>query len=43
MSYDLGADNCIRKPVDLTQFTEAAEHLAPYWLMLDEAAPPADG
>jgi DNA-binding response OmpR family regulator len=35
-SYDLGANSFVRKPVDFTQFIEAAHHLGLYWLALNE-------
>ncbi|MES2353636.1 MAG: response regulator [Pseudomonadota bacterium] len=38
-SYDFGANSYIRKPVDFTQFVEAAQHLGLYWLMLNEESP----
>jgi two-component system response regulator len=36
-SYDLGANSFVRKPVDFTQFLEAAQHLGLYWLVLNES------
>ncbi|HUB07204.1 MAG TPA: response regulator [Myxococcales bacterium] len=38
-SYDLGANSFVRKPVDFTQFVEAARHLGLYWLVLNESPP----
>jgi DNA-binding NarL/FixJ family response regulator len=35
-SYDLGANSYVRKPVDFTQFVEAASQLGLYWLVLNE-------
>jgi len=40
-SYDLGANSYIRKPVDFNQFAEAIGHLGLYWLVWNEAPPPA--
>jgi two-component system, response regulator len=37
--YGLGANSYVRKPVDFTQFMEAALHLGLYWLILNEAPP----
>lgn len=38
-SYDLGANSFVRKPVDFTQFMEAARQLGLYWLVINEPAP----
>jgi two-component system, response regulator len=37
--YGLGANSYVRKPVDFTQFMEAARQLGLYWLVLNEPAP----
>jgi len=39
-SYDLGANSYVRKPVDFTEFADAARQLGLYWLGLNERAPP---
>ena len=40
MSYDLGANSYVRKPVDYDQFLDAVHQLGLYWLLLNEAPPP---
>lgn len=35
-SYDLGANSYVRKPVDFSEFLEAARQLGLYWLVLNE-------
>jgi two-component system, response regulator len=37
--YELGANSYVRKPVDFTQFLEAARQLGLYWLVLNESPP----
>jgi CheY-like chemotaxis protein len=38
-SYGLGANSYVRKPVDFTQFVDAAGKLGLYWLVLNEPPP----
>ena len=38
-SYDLGANSFVRKPVDFSEFVDAARHLGLYWLSLNECPP----
>ncbi len=35
-SYDRGANSYVRKPVDFSQFLDAAQQLGLYWLVLNE-------
>ena len=37
--YGLGANSYVRKPVDFSQFIDAARQLGLYWLVLNEAPP----
>ena len=39
MSYNLGANSYIRKPVDFHQFAEAVKTLGLYWAVLNEPPP----
>lgn len=39
MSYDLGANSYIRKPVNFQQFAEAVRTLDLYWVVLNEPPP----
>jgi two-component system, response regulator len=41
--YGLGANSYVRKPVDFTQFTDAARQLGLYWLVLNEPIPARRG
>jgi len=38
-SYELGVNSYVRKPVDFTEFLEAARQLGMYWLLLNQAPP----
>jgi two-component system, response regulator len=42
-SYSLGANAYVRKPVDFSDFAQAAKTLGLFWLLLNEAAPRARG
>ncbi len=35
-SYELGVNSYVRKPVDFSEFVEAARQLGLYWLLLNE-------
>ncbi len=37
--YRLGANSYVQKPVDFTQFVEAARQLGLYWLVINEPPP----
>ncbi len=39
VSYDLGVNSYIRKPVDFSQFAQAIKHLGLYWLVINEPPP----
>ena len=39
VSYDLGVNSYIRKPVDFRQFAEAIRILGLYWLVINEPPP----
>jgi two-component system response regulator len=43
MSYRLGANSYIRKPVDFTQFMDAVRQLGLYWLALNISPPRTGG
>ncbi|WP_323003477.1 response regulator [Denitromonas sp.] len=36
LSYDLGANSYVRKPLDPGEFTEAVAQLGMYWMLLNE-------
>ena len=38
-SYELGANSYVRKPVDFTEFLEAARQLGLYWLVVNQGPP----
>jgi two-component system response regulator len=40
--YKLGANSYVRKPVDFTQFVEAARILGLYWVVINEPPPQID-
>lgn len=37
--YSLGANSYVRKPVDFSEFLEAAKMLGIYWLMMNQSPP----
>jgi two-component system, response regulator len=37
--YGFGANSYVRKPVDFSEFSEAARQLGLYWLVLNQSAP----
>lgn len=39
ISYDLGANSYVRKPVRFNEFAEAVRYLGLYWLVLNEPPP----
>jgi CheY-like chemotaxis protein len=39
VSYDLGVNSFMRKPVDFDQFVEAVRQLHLYWMLLNETSP----
>lgn len=39
-SYNLGCNSYVRKPVNFSEFLEAARQLGVYWLLLNENPPP---
>jgi CheY-like chemotaxis protein len=39
LSYSLGANAYVRKPVDFTEFAETAKVLSHFWLLLNEPLP----
>jgi len=43
MSYELGANSYVRKPVEFSEFIEAARMLGMYWLLLNQPLPVRDG
>ena len=38
-SYARGANACVRKPVDFSEFVETAKTLGLFWLLLNQTAP----
>jgi len=40
--YDSGANSYVQKPIDFKEFQFVIEHLALYWLSLNEPSPPVE-
>lgn len=38
-SYSLGANSCVRKPVDFNEFVGAVAQMGCYWLLINEVPP----
>ncbi|MGH9783502.1 MAG: response regulator [Terriglobia bacterium] len=39
LSYQLGSNSYIQKPVDFNEFRETVKHLGLYWLLINQAPP----
>jgi two-component system response regulator len=39
LTYQLGANSCIRKPLDVTELAEVVREIGRYWLLLNEPLP----
>jgi CheY-like chemotaxis protein len=40
LSYQLGTNSYIQKPVDFNEFRETVKHLGLYWLLINQPPPP---